>query len=388
MRKSEIFDNFVKIAQENKMISPEASEKAKKKLENDPRWDSLDASTIEVLYGVKPDLPKDMQYSKNIIEDAHPNSVIVAPSYDKLNGLVENLNERQNIILNIVNKPNNGYLTQHKYAEHSLLMSLLKISNEANNEEFKKISNYCIDSICNSKIEKKAAIMLPIAIIAASIGALWAQQQLPMADQGYEKNYQNLINELNDLLTSSADWGVGVKYTEDFKKFVNDFKTKLQNFNTTYQRVKPIILELDRPKDANELKQLAEQPQTQTVIKAYEMLTNMFNKLKPYIEKVQENFKNESFKARQIQEKGLLIKMVDFTQILHGGKGLIADDIDDVARAIPPFLKSVEEIQNVLLKAKSIENSAKLDLMEAQQTDKKDVVQEFDDLAENLTLEE
>jgi len=101
MSRSEIFDSFVKIAQEKGMISNDSSE-AKKKLEQTGRADSLDASAIEALYGVKPDAPKSMEYKKNIMEVAHPNSVVVSPSYDKLNGLVESEIERQNINLHIV----------------------------------------------------------------------------------------------------------------------------------------------------------------------------------------------------------------------------------------------------------------------------------------------
>src|SRR6185436_13688028 len=104
MNRSEIFYNFVKIAQDKGMISEDAPEKAKKKLSKDHRADSLDISAIEALYGVKPNTPKDMEYKRNIIEDAHPNSVVVSPAYDKLNGLVENDQERQNIILNILSK--------------------------------------------------------------------------------------------------------------------------------------------------------------------------------------------------------------------------------------------------------------------------------------------
>ena len=108
MRDSEIFNSFIKIAQEKGMISEDAPEKAKKILEKTHRADSLDISAIEALYGVKPNMPKDMEYKRNIIEDAHPNAAIVSPSYDKLNGLVENNNERQDILLNIVNRTPDG----------------------------------------------------------------------------------------------------------------------------------------------------------------------------------------------------------------------------------------------------------------------------------------
>ena len=74
------------------------------------------------LYEVKPKASDDMTYKNNIMEIAHPNSLVIAPAYDKINGLVENNIERQNILLNIVNKETNGLLTQHKYASNNLIL--------------------------------------------------------------------------------------------------------------------------------------------------------------------------------------------------------------------------------------------------------------------------
>src|SRR5574338_926186 len=113
MSKSEIFDSFVKIAEEQGLTSKDS----KKKLEETGRAGSDDISTIEALYGVKPDTAKGADYKKNIMEVAHPNSVVISPSYDKLNGLVENNIERQNILLHIVNKTPDGISTQRKYAQ-------------------------------------------------------------------------------------------------------------------------------------------------------------------------------------------------------------------------------------------------------------------------------
>src|SRR5580698_958921 len=112
---SEVFDNFIKIAMEKGLVSKAEAERTEKNTKS-PRWDSLDISAIEALYGVKPNLPKDMEYEHNIMEDAHPNSVVIAPSYDKLNGLVENNNELQAILMHIIYKePEMGSPNQGKY---------------------------------------------------------------------------------------------------------------------------------------------------------------------------------------------------------------------------------------------------------------------------------
>src|ERR1700721_2916554 len=110
---SEVFDEFLKAAIEKGLV-PKAEHTAKNT--KSPRWDSLDISAIEALYGVKPDAPKEMDYEHNIAEIAHPNSLVISPSYDKLNGLVPNVNEAQNIAMHILFKePEIGSTNQKRY---------------------------------------------------------------------------------------------------------------------------------------------------------------------------------------------------------------------------------------------------------------------------------
>lgn len=103
--------------------------------------------TIEALYGVKPETIDATEYSENIMEAAHPNSVIIAPSYDKINALVENNIERHNIMCNIALKPPTATHTNPKYARKELVFELVKIANEMdskNQEELFKLADDCL----------------------------------------------------------------------------------------------------------------------------------------------------------------------------------------------------------------------------------------------------
>ena len=146
MKNSDIFNEYAKIALEKSLIS-EAKEDAKSILEKTRRADSQSISDIAALYGIKPDQIKEYEYEKNIAEVAHPNAAVVSPSHDKLNGLVENINERQNILLNIVNKPVNGLNLYHKYAEEELIKSLIRTANHMDNlnqEDLRVLADDCI----------------------------------------------------------------------------------------------------------------------------------------------------------------------------------------------------------------------------------------------------
>ena len=93
-RRSEIFDEYSKIALKEGFIT-ESEEKADNSGEKSYR------ETIQLLYDVKPN-GKD---EKHILDQAHAESpVIIAPAYDRVNGLVENLFERQDIMVGIALK--------------------------------------------------------------------------------------------------------------------------------------------------------------------------------------------------------------------------------------------------------------------------------------------
>lgn len=374
MKQSDIFDDFAKIALEKGIIKKASPEELKKKLEQNPRMDSLDLSAIEALYGVKPNLPKNMEYEYNIVDDAHPNSVVVSPAHDKLNGLVENINERQKIILNIVNKNNDGHLTNKKYAEKELILTLVKLGNTLDNskkDELRILADTCLQQLADLKkkdLEKVAvgpAIIAGLIAVPVTIGALWFQQHSDFVNEGFDKNHEKLIAEIDDMLEDKASWGVGQEYTSAFISQLQDFKAKLNAFYSLYKQTSNVINSLEQPKTAKELMEIANKPKTENVKRAYNILRSNIENLLPYIEVVERNFASEIFKIKQIVDKGWMQKLVDWTQVLHGGKGLIADDFDDVRRALKPYKKSITDIITILREAKTLEDNAQNQLQQA-----------------------
>lgn len=173
MSRSDVFDEYAKIAEEMGLVSsaedegvaeqpgkPKESAKLKRyKKSPYPRVGSDDISTIEALYGVKPD--NSVKYENNIMEAAHPKPVVIGPSYDRINALVENNIERQNIICNLVSKPNDGNLNYKKWAQKDLMMQLVRVANDLDNaghEELCALADKCIEEVSEKKKFKKADI--------------------------------------------------------------------------------------------------------------------------------------------------------------------------------------------------------------------------------------
>lgn len=379
MRKSEIFESFVKIAQE-KGLSPktekgdgehEFAEHTEKNLDS-PRWDSLSVEQIGKLYGTKPKAPKDMEYERNIIEKAHPTPVVFFMSHDKLNSLVENENEGQDARIHITLKEPDGHLTQRKYAEKKLVLSLVRLANDLDNrnqDELRALADTCLIQTTNPGI-KKNAIPFLVYPIAATIGAIYLKNHLPFHSDGFAADYEKAVGEIDDLLNANSSLqttvGAGYTYTPEFLQTVGQLKNDLAEINTEVQKALPILTNIKTPRNRDELLVIAQQPETHEAIQALADLKAVVAKTSTFIMQVGRDFSSDSYKQRSIEHKGFLSSLVDSTGVLHGGAGLVADDFDDVRHALKTLMGDVAGIMKELGDSDSIQKTAVQELSAAQ----------------------
>jgi hypothetical protein len=155
-RNSDMFEIYAKLAEEKGLVKTAAEEHKAYRDSVQARNSSADISTIEALYGVKPEAIEGMEYERNIIEIAHPEPVVIADAYDKLNGLVENINETHNIIINKVrSKAPSGTPNFAKEAKKALTMELIRIANDMDNADQEDLRILADD--CIGELKKKAA---------------------------------------------------------------------------------------------------------------------------------------------------------------------------------------------------------------------------------------
>lgn len=368
MSRSEIFDSFVKIAQQKGLISDdkptnervEAEHTEKDFHETNPRHDSLSIEQISKLYKNKPQMPKDMEYKNNIMEVAHPDMAVLFPAHDKLNGLIENEMEGQNIRIHISLKEPDGHLIQRKYAEN-LVLSLVRVANDLDNrnqEELRKLADVCLVQAAGFK---KQALWPLVLGIAAAVGALYVQQHMNFHSDGFNADYQKAIGEIDDLLTSNSNLGVGVSYTPEFTQEMNKLKGDLGQVFNAVQKALPIIQSVEKPRTGSEkvkeMARIAQDPKTKEATQAIEEFKNVIKEYGPEVATVISNFQRQSYKDEVTASKGALTKLVDWTEILHGGGGLVSDDFDDVKRALVTLWKDIQGLQTALMQAQKIEQT-------------------------------
>lgn len=333
------------------------------KLENKPDVKS------EKLYNLKIDKPKDMEYDNNIAELAHKDKVIVSPSYDRMNSLVENINERQKILINIIKKPVNGYLVQKKYAEQQLSTTLMQVANDMDNRNLPQLTalaDKCLEQLHEQAMVKEAfPLAIPIiAAIAIAGGLIYFQQHTNFKNEGLVRNGEILISELEDLITSgSGTLSLHSSYSEQFKNQMKHVQATIRELLDVYEKIKIVVEQLETPKTQNELENIVQNGQkisTKPAFKAaYELFKATAKNLQPMLETLMKNFKSQAYKARQTKDKGTLDSISDFFGgILYGGGGLVADEFDDVLREIPTFQKSVKEILDIIAGAETAEQDA------------------------------
>jgi len=200
---SDIFDEYAKIAIEQGLIK-KAEDVTK---QTNPRFDSLDLEAIEMLYGVKPNGKDD---DIHIVEQAHLKSVVVSPSYDRVNGLVENILERQDIMHFIATKPTHGKLIQERYvkAHQELLDEVIKVAFILDRDDEQNLMSFADN--CAERLTKKGFVFTASTVlIALKIGAVaLAATGLinnfgGMMDAGFVDNASRAVEELTDLVNDN-----------------------------------------------------------------------------------------------------------------------------------------------------------------------------------------
>jgi hypothetical protein len=375
MRKSEIFESFVKIAQERGLVS-QADEKStraehteKSFSETNPRMDSLSIEQISKLYNTKPPAPKEMEYKRNIIENAHPESVVVSPSYDKLNGLVENENEGQAIRARIVMKYPDGHLTQRKYAKKNLLLSLVRVGNELDardSEELRKLADVCLMQASETCFHKKAVPVVPIVIgIVGLIGAVYAYEHITVRE-GLQFDYKELTDKIVALQKETMEYGFGYKFSEEFNRFLADLSSKVVMLHDAVVNFQNAMAKTSLPKTSEELTgqnliSNASSPEGKAVEVAYDNLKKVIANLDPYFIKVHQNLNDPGFRERVIQDRGFVTELIDRIPGLRGqqrNEALLGNLFKDLNDLVENYQKDVATIKEGTDKATQQEQKA------------------------------
>lgn len=289
--KSDIFNEYLKVAESEGWV--------KEADYADVRIGSDDVSAIEAMYGIKPNGKED---DTHIVDKAHPETVVVAPAHDKMNGVVENTKERQNMMAYVALKMPNGNLTQHRYvaAYDDLNKALIRTAFTLDNQNDLELMTLADN--CASRLEKTAGIWLPIA---AGLALLAVINKTDEMKQNVITNGESVLDELEDIKDHAP--------VEHMMKDVQELVTMAYNF-------KPVQAKILSAEDASN---------------AVQQYGNEIGAVKQYLLKLQEikgKIPAWVTTLKTIEPEG---NLPDWMQKIWGGINLfIASGIEDAINAL------------------------------------------------------
>lgn len=272
-----VWEEFEKMAVDQGLIDNEENNDPKKS----EKSNSLSDDAVSLLYGITPESIFD---KKDIIEIAHPDTVIVAPAYDAMNAVIENVNQRQSIMAYIANKTPTGQATGTRYvaAKQDLIKSLVKaaFALEDNNEQLMNFADNCAvrldqraelftkEAGSTKEAGAAAAILGGAASLAGALGPLgWAATALlggiyysmysATSAQNVYANCELVLQALEPLYGKT--YATSIK--QDVSNLMNSVKN-MQQINSALSKITsvntvmdPKILESNKSKIENINKQ-------------------------------------------------------------------------------------------------------------------------------------
>ena len=376
--RNEIFNEYIKLAIKKELISKESI----KRMASDSK------ENIENLYN-----HKSKDYENNIAELAHPKPVFLAPAYDKINGLVENVNERHNIMVNIMKKTPNGQYILPKYAaKHELLMSLVRVANKLdseNNEQLRKLADKCIEQTSNIKLGEAGAIpaaLLGIAlapevltvisgliyftgwfsipIIAGAIGAAYLFSHMDSFAAEPIKRIDKLIGELEDFKGSylhnyifQFQFRINkiISVFKNLQKYIGDMVSEFSNQSLSINGIEETSNDTSETK--NKIKILSDKKNKINEAK------QKFSKYYIYIDKLITLLSNPSYinKVRGKTENRTFIENTfDYisNHVLRGNH-IIKTEFEDVISELKALQESMEKFISDIESVDVVENQSK-----------------------------
>lgn len=179
MSHSDIFDSYAKLMTDMGLV--------KRADENDtkPSKSLLDQDTYSYFYPKKNMLGATLDMDGkpyDMLDKAHPETVVVSPAYDALNGVVENLKEQSNVMKMIALKTPRIILTQERYVKalQETIDETIKLGfflDSKDMVELAKLADICseqlsklADGSVSNAIAGGAALAAPLIGLAAGAG--------------------------------------------------------------------------------------------------------------------------------------------------------------------------------------------------------------------------
>jgi len=330
-RHSDVFEEYVKIALEKGLISDEKETKTSPKKE-----EKKELSNAEIFYGVSD------KSNLDLMHEAHPKTIVMGPSYDKFNGVVENLEQRSNIMQFIALKNPQILQTNTRYikARQDLVNETIKLGfylDNKNQESLMKLADACTEQL-SKEADWKSVILKMLGLgAAAAVGASIAAEYYP-GSQGFKNDCKRLLIEIEEAVKDYPDLGTKVA---SFVRLVSEANDCSQNLDSLLAPITNEHIQISSIKDKKEkneaLKKLGQRIKSSGDL---QNIKNTASKLKEYIDEFVETAPTiieQMQKAPEKYEEATSTIWYNIKKVFRAG---VLPDTEDVVKHIQSMTKS------------------------------------------------
>jgi len=287
------------------------------------------------------------------MEQAHPEPAVILPAHDKINGLVENEMERQNININVIRDKKFHVFYSHKYAADQLSMELIRIANDLDNRdktELRSLADECLNKLSPIKKEAIGPLAIVAGAAAAILGTIWVYQHISSANQGLTVSLQDAISKL-DNLKDDSDFGENT-LKQEFKTNLQQFKNELSSLLAETKQFESIKSKVFMPSSHKQLMDMGKTLGAEakaSVTKFSENLKERGEKITDFIDMLG----NTEYVRSQIQDESVVRQIMGPLKDLWSGKGkwsLMSDDFERLQMSLKSLAEAINSTNDLLEK--------------------------------------
>jgi hypothetical protein len=344
---SDVFSEYAKIALSQGLVSNAEDEEESPKPSKEEK---KELSNAEIMYGVK------NKPTKELLEEAHPKTVVMGPAYDRFNGVVENLQQRHNMMVDIALKNPRILQTNTRYvkAQEDLINETIKLGFYLDNlhqESLMRLADACTGSLTKMAAAPLAAAGLgsagTIGVVAAiaGIAGLAVAQHYPQS-QGIVADLEHLVQEIEEAV---ADYEELDQFSGGYVRNIQKAKEKIENLNSYLDGIESKYIKgeniVNKQAKKKYFQNLANQIISRGIDQKIETQAGSIIQLLDAIKGAGKNIKRIMLRAPQKYEE----PTSDFLSTIQKGfHAVVPSDVKNVADRIEMLVESSQAYKNEL----------------------------------------
>src|SRR5690606_27049527 len=149
-------------------------------------------------------------------------------------------------------------------------------------------------------------LLLKVVMTGLSVKGL--QDYFNDGDVGFYGNHDNLVSELNDLVNSNTNFGVGRKYSTQFVQLMQSVIKALNDFKVLYDQNKALISST-KIESASDV--FVNQEVTDKANESLKKLADSAKDILGIVMQLQQKLSDKSFVTDHVMDRGALTNLVD-----------------------------------------------------------------------------